>query len=97
MTVPCGYLVASLLQIYNEEEKAEPGKRIQNARSEEKRSSRKCNVSKSFVQGDKMFEEKANAQWNKRSADLIAGPHPAKIPTFEKELKKTLSCGGNRE
>lgn len=28
MTLPCGYLVASLMQIYNEEEKAEQGNKI---------------------------------------------------------------------
>jgi hypothetical protein len=44
-----------------------------------------------------MFKEQPDAQWNKRSGDLIARPHPAKIPTFEKELKKSLSCGGNCE
>lgn len=41
----------------------------------------------------KMFKEIRN----KRSGDLWARPHPAKFPTYEKELKKNLSSEGNHQ
>jgi len=39
----------------------------------------------------KMFTEELDSKWNKGSGDLRARPHPAKLPTCEKESKKSLS------
>jgi hypothetical protein len=44
----------------------------------EKRGTRKCKQSK----------EKPNTNCNIRSGDLRARPHPTKLPSYEKELKK---------
>ena len=41
--------------------------------------------------------EKPDAKWNKGSGDLRARPHPAKLPTCEKELKKSLSNKENHQ
>ena len=70
-------LVASLMQIYNEKEQAEQGKR-ESVQFVEKRGTRKCKQSK----------EKPNTNCNIRSGDLRARPHPTKLPSYEKELKK---------
>jgi hypothetical protein len=39
----------------------------------------------------KKFEEKSVAKWNRGDDDFRARPHPAKLPTCEKELKKSLA------
>ena len=54
-----------------------------------KRAPKKYNGLKSSDQGNKKFNEKPDAKWNKGSGDLRARPHPAKLPTCEKELKKS--------
>lgn len=41
-----------------------------------------------YVQGDKHVK-----RWHKRSHDLKAGSHPAKIPSCEKKLKKIFNLG----
>ena len=62
--------------------------KIHNVQFEEKWSPRKRNGPKFRAQRHKRFKEKPNAKWNKGDGDLRARPHPAKLPTCEKELKK---------
>jgi hypothetical protein len=38
-----------------------------------------------------------NAKKNKESGDPSARPYPAKLPTCEEKLKKSLSSGGNHQ
>ena len=45
----------------------------------------------------KIFIEKPVAKWNKESGDLRTRPYPTKLPTFEKELRKSLSTEGNHD
>lgn len=56
------------------------GKYEVNCWLEEKRSTRKC----------EQIKEKPGATYSNRRGDLRARPHPARIPTHEKELKKNL-------
>lgn len=74
--------------ICNEKEQVKQGK-IQNAQFKEKWGTRKWNGAKSCVQGDKQIKEKLDVRWNKGYGDLWAKPHSAKLPTCEKELKKS--------
>lgn len=37
----------------------------------------------------KRINEDPDAKWNKESGNFRARPHPARLPTCEKELKKT--------
>ena len=37
----------------------------------------------------KQINEDPDAKWNKGSGDFSARPHPARLPSCEKELKKT--------
>lgn len=80
--------VFTLTMICNEKEQVEQGK-IQNAQFKEKWGTRKWNGAKSCVQEDKQIKEKL-VSWNKGYGDLWAKPHPATLPTCEKELKKSL-------
>ena len=50
-------------------------------------------VSRDSVASHKKFEEKSVAKWNRGDDDFRARPHPAKLPTCEKELKKSLDLG----
>lgn len=69
------------------ERKLSKEKKIKNAQPPEKRSARRCNVSKPCAPRDKMFKEKPGTRWNKRSGDLLAGPHLAKISNFWKGIR----------
>lgn len=80
-------LVLTLMKIYNEKNQAEQGI-LQNVKFKEERNTKKWNGAKSCVQGDKQTKK-----WNKGSGDLRARSHPAKFPTCEKELKKSLEPG----
>lgn len=51
-------LMATLMQVYNEKNLAEQGKKIQHVQFEEKRSTKNCNGDTSNAQGDKTFREK---------------------------------------
>lgn len=42
-----------------------------------------------------MVKEKPDVKGNKGSDDHRARPHPAKLPTYEEELKKSLSSKEN--
>ena len=75
------------MKMYNEKEQAEQGK-LQNVNFEEKKNTKKWNGAKFCVQGDKQIKK-----WNKGSGNLKARSHPAKFPTCEKELKKSLDPG----
>jgi hypothetical protein len=83
-------LILLLMKIYNEKEQAEQEK-IENLQFEEKRHTRKYNIVKSCVQGEKQIKEIHNVKWIKGSGDLRARSHPAKLPTCERGLKKSLS------
>ena len=51
----------------------------------------KWNAAKSCVQGDKRTKEKPGIKRNKEGRDFGGRPHPAKLPTCETELKKSLA------
>lgn len=62
-----------------------------------KKSRRNC--AKFSAQGDKKknLKEKPEARWDKGCGNLRPRPHPAKIPIYRKELKKSLSRKGNHQ
>ena len=63
------FLLASLIQIYNEQEQVKKGK-TQNVQLEEKGGTRKCNGAKPRAQGDEKFKEKPGAEGKKGSGVL---------------------------
>lgn len=65
-------------KMHNIKEQVEESK-LQFVKFEEKRSTKKQNEAKSYIQGDKQINK-----WKKRSDDLTARPHPARFPTVEK-------------
>jgi hypothetical protein len=85
-------LVFTLMQIYNETEQSEQGK-SQSIEFEGKRDIRNWNATQSCVQDDKKVKEKPDVKCNKGSCDLRARPHPAMLPTCERELKKSFRLG----
>ena len=48
---------------------------------------------KSYIQRDKQIKGKPDVEWNKRGRDFWARSHPAKLPTSEKKLKRSLGSG----
>ena len=84
-------LVSSVMQIYTKKEQAKQGK-IQNVQFEEKGSIGKYNRARSSAQEDKKLNRKPVPKWN-RSGYLRGRSYSAKLPTHEKELKKTLGPG----
>lgn len=62
----------------------------ENVQFEEKRSSRKWNVAKYSIQGDKKFNEKPDAKWNKGSTNFMERPCPAKFFQLVKGIKVKL-------
>ena len=74
-----GFLVVTLMKIYNEKEQTEQSK-LQNVKFEEKRGTRKWNGTKSYVQEDKQIKKR-----NIGSSDLRARSNSTKFPTCEKE------------
>ena len=75
-------LVVTLMKIYNEKEQAEQGK-LQNVNFEEKKSTKKWNRDKFWVQGDTWMKK-----WNKGSGVLREKSHTAEFPSCGQELKK---------
>ena len=73
-------LAASVMQLCNEKEQAEPGK-THNVQFEEKRSTRK------------RFEENPDPRWTKGSGNLRARSHSAMLPTCERKKSLELSDG----
>jgi hypothetical protein len=57
--------------------------KCKNVQFDKTKSTRKC----------KQIKKKSSDKWNKESGDLRARSHPAKLPTCEKELKKSLGLG----
>lgn len=88
-------LVVTVRQLYNEKEQAAQRERW-NIPFEENRSTRKCNGAESSAQADEDFKEKLDAKWDKGSSDPWEILHPAKLPTYERELKKNLSSEGKQ-
>lgn len=43
------------------------------------------------------FKEKSAVKWDKGNSGLRVRSHPAKLPTCEEELKKSLSSEGNHQ
>lgn len=89
-------LVVTVRQLYNEEEQAAQRERW-NIPFEENRSTRNCNGAESSTQADEDFKEKLDAKWDKGSSDPWEILHPAKLPTYERELKKNLSSEGKQQ
>lgn len=79
------WLLVVTVQIYNEKEQAKQRK-VKNAQFEEKRSTRTGNGAKSSAQRDETIKEKPDAKWSTSGRD----PTQLKLPTSEKELKKTF-------
>ena len=78
------FIVVILMKLYNEKKQTGQRKIF-----EDKRSTRKWNGAKSYVQGDKQIKK-----WNKGSpGHLRPRSHPTKFPTWVKELNKRLELG----
>jgi hypothetical protein len=75
------------MMTYNEKEQIEQEKK-QNVQFKEKWGTRKWSGAISCVQGDKQIKEKLNVRWNKGHGDRWAKPHPAKLPTCEKNERR---------
>ena len=81
------------MKIYNEK-----ATRVQTrAQFKEKKSNRKCNTSQIIAQGHKRFKTRTYSKWNKESDALRARPQTAELPTWEKELKESLSSRENNQ
>lgn len=76
-------LVITLMQTYNEKEQVGQGE-IQNIHFENKRRSRKKIKVPMPVLKEIKYRQKPGPEWNKRSGGLRTRPHPAKLPTLEK-------------
>ena len=76
-------------------------KEIQHVWFEEERNAKKCDVGVKFrAQGDKKFflkKKKPQAKRNKWSSVLGKRPHPAKIPTYERNLGCLISEGNQQQ
>lgn len=79
----------TLEQIYNEKEKA-AHRDVQKIQFQEKGNTRKSSGTKSNAQVNKRLK-KPHGKRNKESSDSRARLHPAKLPTWEKKLKRSLS------
>ena len=60
-----------------------------------KRAPRNVTLAKIIAQGHKRFKTRTYTKWNKESDALRARPQPAKLPTWGKELKESLSSKAN--
>lgn len=67
---------------------AEASGYFKNTQFEEKRHIKKYKGAKIVSQGVKNPKVIFDAKWNKKSGNFRAKPHPAEVPTWEKELKK---------